>query len=69
MEDKEVYMIFGKGKSKPEGVYSRSCRDEYEFGSVGMARGANVHDTYQDTDKYKIKKYKVTYTLIDEDAQ
>ena len=69
--DKEVFMIHTKNdsKNKPIGVYSGSCHNDFEFGSASSARRANCHGIYEDKKRYKINKYKVTYTLIEEDVE
>ena len=51
-----------------KGVYSRANNVEYDFSSVSSARSSHCWDIYQDKQKYKIAKYKVTYTLIEEDC-
>ena len=67
-KEKEVYRILNNETGKHEGVYSRSYHDEYDFNSVESARNSNCHGIYQNKDKYKIQKYKVTYTLIEDDV-
>lgn len=69
MEDKEVYRIIDKDTGKAQGVYSRAYHDEFDFSSVESARNSNCHDIYQNKEKYKIAKYKVTYTLIEDDCE
>ena len=66
--DKEIYQIFDRDSTEPEGVYSGACHDEFNFDSAAQARSSNCHDTYKDMFKYKINKYKVAYTLIEEDC-
>jgi hypothetical protein len=68
MLDKEVFMIFERGNDCPEGVYDRSYGDEFEFSSASRARSANCHDIYEDREKYRIAKYRVTYELIKGDC-
>ena len=68
MEDEIVYRINNKETNKHEGVYSRSYH-VYDFNSVSSARTSNCHGIYEDTTKYKIQKYKVTYTLIEDDCK
>ena len=48
-----VYRIIDKKTGNAKGSYSRACCDEYDFNSISEAR---------------IAKYKVTYELIEEDA-
>ena len=64
-----IYRIIDKDNGKAVGSYSRAFCDEFDFNSVGEARSANVHGKFQDTDNYKIAKYKVTYKLIEEDCK
>ena len=53
----------------PRSSYSRAYCDEYDFSSVDDARRSNCHDVFQDRKKYAIAKYRVTYELLDPDAQ
>src|ERR1019366_661040 len=47
---------------------SRACCDEYDFSSAESARSANCHGTFEDRKRYRIAKYRVTYTLINPDV-
>lgn len=67
--EKTVYKIHDRETGVIQGVYSRYCRDETEFSSVSRARSANCHDVYEDKEKFKISKYKVTYELIEDDCE
>jgi hypothetical protein len=64
-----VFRIINKNTGKPVGSYSRAYCDEYDFRSVSEARTANCHGMFEDKEKYKIAKYKVTYTLIEDDCE
>lgn len=64
----EVFRIRDKETGEDQGSYSRAYHDEYDFGSVEQARTANVHGRFEDRAKYAIDKYRVTYTLIEEDC-
>jgi hypothetical protein len=64
-----VFRIIDRNSGKPVGSYSRAYCDEYDFRSVESARSANCHGVFEDKDKYKIAKYKVTYTLIEDDCE
>jgi len=64
----EVYRIINRKTNVAEGVYSRAYHDEFDFRSADDARTANCHGMYGNKEKYKIDKYKVTYTLIEEDV-
>ena len=46
------------------GAYSRAYHTEYDFDSVEEARHANCNGMFEDTVKYGINKYKITYELI-----
>lgn len=63
-----VFRIIDKETGNAVGSYSRACCDEFDFTSASEAREANVHGVFKDKDRYKIAKYKVTYTLIDDDV-
>lgn len=69
MIEKEVYKIIDKSTGEAQGVYSRSYGDEFEFDSAERARTSNCHGIYEDKEKYKISKYKVTYTLIEDECE
>jgi len=69
MKPKMVYRIVNRETEQHQGVYSRACHDDYDFDSVERAKSSNFHDIYQDRYKYKINKYKVTYTLIKDDCE
>ena len=69
-----VYRIINKESGKAQGSYSHAylsrgayC-DEFDFNSVSEARAANCHGLFEDRDKYKIAKYKITYELIEDDC-
>jgi len=64
-----VFRIIDRSSGKSVGSYSRAYCDEYDFESVESARGANCHGVFEDKEKYKIAKYKVTYTLIEDDCE
>lgn len=63
-----VFRIIDRTTGEPMGSYSRACCDEYDFDSAEAARGANVHGIFQDREKYRVAKYRVTYELIEEDV-
>jgi len=64
-----VYRIIDGDNGNVVGSYSRAYCDEYDFESVYDARNANCHGIFEDEEKYKIAKYKVTYELIEEDCK
>lgn len=64
-----IFRIIDKSNGEPVGSYSRACCDEYDFTSVRQARSANCHGIFEDKEKYRIAKYKVTYTLIEDDCE
>lgn len=63
-----VFRIIDKDSGEAVGSYSRAYCNEYDFTSPSEARNANCHDVFQDREKYKIAKYRVTYELIKEDV-
>ena len=69
-----VYRIIQRGDEgwgkagEAIGSYSRAYCDEYAFRSVEEARRANFHGEFEDTDKYAIAKYRVTYELLESDC-
>lgn len=66
--ERVIFRILDRKTDEPQGVYSRDYRDEYDFDSADGARGANCHGTYQNKEKFKIAKYRVTYELIEDDV-
>ena len=64
-----VFRIIDKETGEAVGSYSRAYCDEFDFNSPSEARNANCHGVFEDREKYKIAKYKVTYTLIEDDVQ
>ncbi len=63
-----VYRIINKNTGDAVGSYSRSYCDEYDFTSLEEARNANCHGMFEDREKFRIAKYKVTYELLEEEA-
>ena len=63
-----VFRIIDKITGEPTGSYSRAYCDEYDFRSAESARTANCHGMFEDKQKYKIAKYRVTYELIEDDV-
>lgn len=63
-----VFRIINRETGYPEGSYSRAYCDEYDFTSASEARNANCHGIFKDKKQYKIAKYKVTYTLLEDDV-
>ena len=63
-----MFRIIDKATGDPVGSYSRAYSDEYDFRSVDEARHANCHGMFESKGKYKIAKYRVTYTLLDPDC-
>ena len=63
-----VYRIIERRTGEPVGSYSRAYCDEYDFRSVEEARRANVHGIFEDKAQYAIAKYRVTYELLEPDA-
>ena len=67
IESKFVYCILSKN-GEFHGAYCRDYRTEYEFSSIEQARKSNVHGIFTDKIEYKIAKYRVDYTLIEENC-
>jgi len=63
-----VYRIIQRSNGEVVGSYSRAYCDEYDFRSVDEARKANCHGMFEDTDKYAIAKYRVTYELLESEC-
>lgn len=65
----EVYRIVERETGETQGSYSRAYCDEFDFESAEKARNANFHGMFKDREKYRIDKYRVTYTLLKEDCE
>jgi hypothetical protein len=63
-----VFRIIDKQTGDAVGSYSRAYFDKYDFRSANDARTANCHGIFENQEKYKIAKYKVTYELIEDDV-
>ena len=63
-----IFRIIDRTTGDAMGSYSRAYCNEYDFYSSDEARNANCHGIFQDVGKYKIAKYMVTYTLINDDV-
>jgi hypothetical protein len=63
-----VFRIIDRQSGEAVGSYSRACCDEFDFRSPDAARSANCHDMFKDKQKYAIAQYRVTYELINPDA-
>ena len=64
-----IFRIIDNQTGEAIGSYSRAYCDEYDFHSADSARHANCHGKFEDKEKYRIAKYKVTYELIDDNAE
>ena len=65
----EVYRIITRKTGEAQGSYSRAYCDEYDFRSVYEARHANCGGYFEDSEKFAIAKYRVTYELLDPDVE
>jgi len=65
---KIVYMIHDKETGEAQGVYCRAYHDDFEFSSKERALNANCHGIHKDTEKYEVKKYRVTYEEIEDNG-
>lgn len=63
-----VFRIIDRKTGRVEGVQSPARHEEYDFDSPSSARRANCHGIHSDPRKFKIAKYRVTYTLIEDDV-
>lgn len=66
--EKEVFKIVDLESGEFKGAYSRSYGDKMEFDSISDARTSNVHGMFEDKSKYKIQRWRVTYTLVEDDC-
>ena len=62
-----VYKIIDKKTGNFTGSYTRGNYDKFEWDTEYAARNANFHGMFKDESKYDVKKYRVTYELIEED--
>lgn len=63
-----VFKIIDNKTGELAGAYSRAYSTEYEFRSPSEARSSNVNGIFKDKRRYHIQKWKVTYELVDDDA-
>ncbi len=63
-----VFRIIDRQTGEPVGSYSRAFCDKYDFYSAEGARTANCHGVFEDRERFKIAKYRVTYELIEDDC-
>lgn len=63
-----VFQVLDRKTGEKQGAYSRSYWTEYDFKSPESARSSNCHGIYQNKEKFKIAKYRVTYELIEDDV-
>lgn len=68
MKPEIIFRIIDRITGEPQGSYSRTYCDEYDFESPQKARGANCHGIFKDREKYRIAKYRVIYELLEEEA-
>ncbi len=64
----DVFRIVDIKRGVVVGSYSRAYHDEFDFRTCEDARTANCHGMFEDKKIYKIAKYRVTYTLIDDNV-
>ncbi len=64
-----VFRIIDRDSGLSVGSYSRAYCNEYDFRSIEEARTANCHGIFEDDEKYKIAKYRVTYELLEDDVE
>lgn len=62
------YRIIDRQTGDAVGSYSRACFNEYDFESASQARTSNFRGMFEDKSKFAIAKYRVTYELLDADA-
>ena len=63
-----IFRIINNETGEHTGSYSRAYCDEYDFRSADEARSANCHGIFENKEKYRIARYKVTYELIEDDV-
>lgn len=66
----EVFQVVEDTADGPivQGAYSRACRTEYMFKSATAARRSLWAGTYEDKEKYRVRRVIVTYTVVEEDC-
>ena len=62
-----VFTLHDNATGEQVGSYDRSCGDRYEWSSEADARRDNCHDIFEDREKYKVKRWRVTYELLDDE--
>ena len=66
--NKVVFTLHDRETDEQQTAYSRDYHDEREWESALSARRSNVFGVYTDVDKYRVRKWQVTYTLIEDDV-
>ena len=72
--DKVVFTVHDRATDTQQVAYSRACHDEREWGDVDRARTSlggwhGEPAEYEDREKYKVKKWLITYTLVNGDVE
>ena len=62
--DKIVVKLWDKEEKRYVSAYSRANHDEVEWPNEEEARASNIHDIYEDKDRYEPHKFKIQYTRI-----
>lgn len=63
-----VYHVVDRKTGNNCGAYSRAYHTEYDFPNPSEARNAMFSGEYKNKRRYKVAKYRVTYTLIKDDC-
>ncbi len=67
-DDRVVFTLHKRRTGEQQVAYSRACHDEDEWSSASSARYSLCGGEYHDREKYVVKKWLVTYTLLEDDA-
>ena len=64
---KTVFTLHDRRTGEQVGSYDRSCSDRFEWHDEASARRHNFHGIFEDREKYVVKRWRVTYELLDGD--
>ncbi len=67
--DKVVYTIHDRVTDKQQVAYSRAYHDDYEWNHPDYARNSMCDGYYEDRERFVVKKWLVTYTLVNGDVE
>ena len=62
-----VFTLHNRRTGEQVGSYDRSYGDRFEWPDEASARNDNCNGLFEDREKYVVKRWRVTYELLDGD--